>query len=282
MNRTIKIITVLLMGLISGCGNDDNNIRTDDDITGALVSSSGGFSGFVDVDSTTFDDHIPQVAFDGTNYLVVYEEVFSSTDHDIIGALVSPTGTVLSIINIDVTANDDRAPMAAFDGTNYLVVYEENVTSTNHDIIGARVSPAGVVLSYVNIDVSANDDRAPMAAFDGTNYLVVYQETVTSTDHDIIGAQVSQAGAVLVGSPFAIDNTLNDDVAPSIAFNGTNYLVVYQETFTSADHDIIGNRVTPSGVVGLAIAIDTTGFDTVATAVASDGSSYFVVYEEVF
>src|SRR5437867_797083 len=184
MNRTIKIITVLLMGLISGCGND-NNIRTDDDITGALVSSSGGFSGFVDVDSTTFDDHIPQVAFDGTNYLVVYEEVFSSTDHDIIGALVSPTGTVLSIINIDVSANDDRAPMAAFDGTNYLVVYQETVTSSDHDIIEAFVSPAGVPVTPFVIDGSPSDDLAPAVAFDGTNYLVVYQETVTSTDHDI-------------------------------------------------------------------------------------------------
>jgi hypothetical protein len=392
VNRAIKIIAVLLIGLTTSCGEENNiSIRTDDDIAGALVSSSGGFSGFVDVDSSTSDDHIPQVAFDGTNYLVVYEESVTGTDHDIIGALVDPTGAVLSYIEIDVTGNDDRAPRVAFDGTNYLVVYEETVTSTNHDIIGARVDPnpnaVVPVLGYVNIDVSTNDDFAPAVAFDGTNYLVVYQETFTSTDHDIIGAQVSKTGTVLVGSPivingssnddlapavafdtanfnylvvyedgsgsnhdivgtlvdttgapgipfvignasndllapavafdgsnylvvyqetfsstdhdiigaqvsktgtvlvgspFEINMTLNDDVAPSIAFNGTYYLVAYQETFTSADHDIIGNQVTPAGFVGLERDIDTSQFDDIAPAVASDGSNYFVVYEDVF
>ena len=337
MNRTVKIVAVLLMGLISGCGNNDNSVRTDNDISGALVSSSGVLSSFVDVDSSFFDDHIPQVAFDGTNYLVVYEETVTSTDHDIIGALVDPNPSavvpVVDHVNINVSTNDDFAPTVAFDGTNYLIVYQETVTSANHDIIGTLVSPAGVpetpfaidnsinddfapavafdgtnyLVGYVEtvtssdhdiignfvskagvsgtpfvIDGSSNDDIAPAVAFDGTNYLVVYQETVTSTNHDIIGAQVSQVGTVLVGSPFAINTTSSDDVAPSIAFNGANYLVAYQETLTSADHDIIGNRVTPSGVTGTAIAIDTTGFDTVAPAVASDGTNYFVVYEDVF
>jgi len=276
-------MAVLLAGLMSsGCGNDNNNIRTDDDITGSLVSSSGGFSGFVAVDSSFFDDHIPQVAFDGTNYLVVYEEVFSSTDHNIIGALVSPTGMVLSYIEIDVTTNDDRAPRVAFDGTNYLVVYEETVTSTNHDIIGARVdpNPSAVVpvLGYVNIDVSANDDRAPRVAFDGTNYLVVYEETVTSTNHDIIGVFVSPGG--VPGIPFAIDNSTNDDRAPAVTFGGGNYMVVYQETVTGTDHNIIGKQVTPAGSVGSAIAIDTSGSDDRVPAVAFDGTNYLVVYEE--
>jgi hypothetical protein len=183
---------------------------------------------------------------------------------------------------INGSADDDRVPAVAFDGANYLVVYQETFTMTDHDIIGTFVSPSGVPGAPFVIDGSSSDNLVPALAFDGANYLTVYQETFSITDHDIIGARVSPAGAVLPGSPFAIDTTSNDDVAPAVAFNGTNYLVVYQEAFTAADYDIIGNLVTPSGVVGLVIEIDTTGFNDVAPAVASNGSNYFVVYEDVF
>lgn len=79
MNRSIRIITVLLIGLSSGCGENNASVVLSDVI------------GYVDIDtSRSFDDRAPAVAFDGTNYLVAYEEVFSNTDHDAFGALVIP------------------------------------------------------------------------------------------------------------------------------------------------------------------------------------------------
>jgi hypothetical protein len=296
MNRTIKIVAVLLTGLISGCGNN-NDFLTDNDITGALVSSSGGVSPFVNVDSSFNDDHIPQVAFDGTNYLVVYQQNVAVHNNDIIGVFVSSSGSVGIPFAINNSSSDDNAPRVAFDGTNYLVVYEEDATlptasQPNHDIIGTFVSKTGLVGTPFPIDDSLNDDLAPAVAFGGGNYLVVYEEDETlpnalTPNHDIIGKQVTTAG--VVGSAIAIDTSTLDDLAPAVASNGTSYLVVHQRTAMTMPpspsiDNIIGALVDTAGTVlaGSPFNIDVTTNQNVAPAVASDGTNYLVAYQRNF
>ena len=274
--RAITIVTVLLMGLISGCSSNDSP-PTDNDIFGALITSGGVVSTSGGIDQSSHDDHIPQVASDGSNYLVVYERTVTSTNHDIIGALVDPTGLILRYVNIDTSPNDDQAPRVAFDGTNYLVVYERTVTDTDHDIIGARVDPTGTVLGHVSIDVTANDTLNPAVAFDTTNYLVVYEQTVNSANHDIIGTFVTPAGTP--GTPFAINGSSNDDLAAAIAFDGTNYLVVYEDG-TINNHDILGTLVSQVGVPGSPFVIANSFNDLLAPSVAFDTANYMVVYQE--
>ena len=71
--------------------------------------------------------------------------------------------------------NDQRDTAAAFDGTNFLVVWSD--ARHGSDIYGARVRPDGSVL-----DVTGIPDRAwspwpgnkPDVTFDGVNYLVVW------------------------------------------------------------------------------------------------------------
>jgi len=237
---------------------------------------------YVSVAPTSSDDVRPAVAFDGTNYFVVYQETATIDDHNIIGVFVTPAGTLGLAFPIDSSpTNDDLAPAVAFDGTNYLVVYERKVTDTDHDIWGALVDiNSKIVVGPFLIDGSPSDDRAPRVAFDGTNYLVVYQRA-GATDHDIVGTQVATNGSVLAGSPFVIDGSSNDDLAPQVAFDKMNFLVVYQRTYLPTDHDIIGVQVSTSGLPSAPFQINATRFDDLSPAVAFDGRNYLVVYEEV-
>src|SRR5258708_12330619 len=96
-------------------------------------------------------------------------------------------------------------------------------------------------------------------AFDGNNCLVVwYKRTAvvnTMANNDIVGATVAPAGQVSDEIPISVeqdglDNTLG---APSLVFDGTNYLVVWNRVSagagSSVTSDISAARVTPGGGV---------------------------------
>jgi hypothetical protein len=85
----------------------------------------------------------------------------------------------------------------------------------------ARAQSPGNVFAIAN---TANGEMSISAAFDGTNYLVAIQGG--ATHHAAITAQlVSQAGA-LVGSRISIGRTGG---VPWVAFDGTNYLMVWED-----------------------------------------------------
>jgi hypothetical protein len=114
------------------------------------------FTGAKVASSPAFESHFaPAVAFDGTNYLVVWMDG-RGTFYDIYGARLSRAGVVLDQggFAISTAAREQLMPAVAFDGTNYLVTWTDYRSETNSDIYGARVSRAGAVLDPAGIAIS--------------------------------------------------------------------------------------------------------------------------------
>jgi len=257
------------------------------DIYGARVDQAGTFldGASIAISTAGGDQLAPSVAFDGTNYMVVWRDLRDDENISIYGARVTQTGTVLDPSGIVVVqACWPANPAIAFDGTDYLIAWEDYRNASIADIYGARVTQAGVVLDAGGIAISTatNDQIEPSVAFDGANYLVAWTDGRNSSDFDIFGARVSQAGVVLDASGFAISTASDNQYNPSAAFDGTNYLVAWHDYRSSSDYDIYGARVTRAGVVLDAggIAVSTATSDQTNPALSFDGTDYLVVWQD--
>ncbi|MBM7113169.1 TolB family protein [Archangium primigenium] len=221
----------------------------------------------------------PTVAHDGTNYFVVWRDG-RHISNTLYGVRVNSAGTLLDPVGIRLSPTSDgmSSPTVAHDGTNFLVVWVNNAFTLR----GTRVSGAGTVLDPTGIAISTTTSLkyAPALAHDGTNFLVVWQDH-RNNNADIYGARVDGSGAVLDPSGIPISTAASDQMAPAVAHNGTNFLVVWQDA-RSGVFDIYGARVNGAGTVlntnGILISVAVGAQER--PSVAYNGSDFVVVWED--
>ena len=239
----------------------------------------------------------PDVAFDGTNFLVVWTTQLPSRNgaSTIAATRVTPAGEVLDPNGILVPGTDARhiaAPSVAFGGGGYLVAYENGLNVVS----GLRIGTDGVAgapftisdgVSSIPGSVSHTETR-PAVAHNGTTFLVAWEENdvvgdpstgTFVTDINIVGTRVDTTG-VLDPSGRFISQAAGHQVEPDVASNGSEFLVVWADGRSSTQRDVYGARVDGTGNVlePDGIAISTGGGNSVRPAVAFGGSIYLVVW----
>jgi hypothetical protein len=171
-----------------------------EDIYGARVAPSGSLLDPAGIPISTAPglQWYPAVAFGAGQYLVVWGHQ-SSGNLNVYGTRVAGDGTVLDPEGIPIGTGPQYQgdPAIGFDGTNYLVAWTKGPFGSG-DIYCARVAPDGTVLDLASIPVStaAGDQHGVAVEFDGTNYLVAWQDH-RGEDWDVYGARVTPAGQVL-------------------------------------------------------------------------------------
>ena len=267
-----------------------------DDIIGGRLSAGTALDpdGIV-VSAGSNDQSEPSIAFNGTNYLIVWTDFRNAhmRNSDIFGARVSADGaTVLDPAGIHINphaavrfdvSSEDRGAHVASNGANFLVVWSDERDSSFARPYAARVSAAGVLLDTAGLDLSGtNSSQAAdvSVASNGTDYLVVWADNRNSatTLRDIYANRVTSAGVVQDGTGFVVTNSAGFQTEPAIGSNGTNYLVAWRDRVSANKHDVDGARVSTAGVV-----LDVGGF-TISSgpdhntepAVASDGTDFIV------
>lgn len=311
------------------------------DPEGHLLDSAG-----IHVATITFDNlqnycnATPAVAYNGTNYLVVFQDRRSSVETDIYGARVTPSGNVLDPDGIPISTAQGYQwhPCVASNGSDFLVVWQDLRTGTS-DIYGARVDHNGIVLEPDGIAVSSapRSQEFPSVASDGTDYFAVWHDArdSTNTQYDIYGARITADGILLDTNSVAIfvDTAQQTDPSivsdgtdyfivwedwraqvlaimgarvdslanvldpngisisgmpsmmewyPSLAFNGTDYLVVWADDRNGIDPDIYGARVNQSGILldTLNIPISVTNGMKWMPCVTTDGNNFLVAWDD--
>ncbi|ADO73126.1 uncharacterized protein STAUR_5355 [Stigmatella aurantiaca DW4/3-1] len=222
----------------------------------------------------------PSVAFDGTNFLVVFTEYRQSNISPYLrtmgvlvrasdGAVLTPYGLVLS-----TGSRETSRPSVAFDGTNYLAVWEgwtipQNGSSSTYLLHGARVRPSGELVDTTAFPIAPNGYNARLA-YGGGSYLAAWSEGSSGpirVTRFFPGVAQPIASLTLAGSGGS---------TPALAFDGSNFLVVWNE----AGGVLKGKRVSISPWRVLDDTALTLGAEAVSPATVSfDTSSFRISYQ---
>ncbi|HOL30281.1 MAG TPA: hypothetical protein PLH58_08555, partial [Paludibacteraceae bacterium] len=138
--------------------------------------------------------------------------------------------------------------MVVFDGTNYLVVWQD----VEHHLYARFLSPSGnwqgeAVLIATDVIF---DLRPFNVSYSGSNFLVAY----VKSDFGLYGQLLDKSGN-LIGSSFFINNfgITNPQNSSSKEFNmasdGTNYLIVWFNHGGGSSNSILGQFVGKNGTL---------------------------------
>ncbi len=216
----------------------------------------------------------PSIAFDGNNYLVVWQDKRSG-DCDIWGQFISQEGTLVDTnFPICIAENNQVDPEVCFGTGNYLVIWKANKEDTGK-IYGQRVSPSGVLIDTAFTINDWGYGTNPDIAFNDTNFMVIWRDYHDLGKDQVRGRQVSQGG-IPIDTSFLIPVTGSDREWPSIAFSDTNYLVVWSNTDS---FHIYGSLVSTNGVPSDTVfpIIEKNESTMIIPDVASCGENYLVV-----
>lgn len=306
---------------IQGYQNPNSNVTvTNSNVTAQLVSGSTGSLVGLRISSIGRTGGAPSVAFDGTNYMMVWPDDMAShgLNDDLYGQLISTTGQLVgaAFLIAPQIGYQNGGPII-FDGSNYFVVWETRSNSNSGDsadIYGQFITPSGTLLgAAIPISTASHGQRDPAVAFDGTNILVAWTDsrnqsacyTITDTqgthtvcpESDVYGQLVAKSSASTAGSLTGGNFLINASSLPrdgngvSVAFDGTNYFVVILEETTlpnacpasDCKWDLYGQFVTKAGVTtGSKVTISNTAPDHHFQQVVWNGTKYLATWIESF
>jgi hypothetical protein len=204
-------------------------------VFGQFITPSGIMAGSRFTIQTGIDNkHLGSVSFHDTTYLLTYLKGGNHINY-LYGQLISKTGILIGAA-IQISNNYAREVAKAFDGTNYLVAWVEGSGFPNDKVVyGQFLSNTGLLVnSNFIIDVGVGLSDNPMAmAFDGSRYLIAFHEQAMDNNSrwNLYARFVSTAGIVDPTRVTICDSTQNPFL-PSVAFNGTNYLITWVNMFS--------------------------------------------------
>jgi len=129
-----------------------------------------------------------------------------------------------------------------------------------------------------NFDVTKRPNRLidMDIAFDGTNFMAVWVDDENDIKK-IYGSLINTSGETLNDTPFLISSGEVDEIEPSIAFNGKEYMTVW-----SQEGKILGKRISTEGTV-ISSEIEIYSEELISSPViASDGEEYFLTWLKTY
>jgi hypothetical protein len=203
----------------------------------------------------------PDVAFGDSNYLVVWSDGRAASYYRIYAARVTPGGTVLDPIGIQVGPSNNLFhyyPSVAFNGTRFFTVWTYGTSP--YDLMGCFINQDGTLGDTISISKPGNPIYSTRLAFDGTNFLIAWVE-YTGSAFDLKGMMVSGSTGAPIGASFTIASAVQYDNALGLCYRAPDYKISYSALQGSL-YQIFGCFYNPSGQpVGSAFQISNSPYN---------------------
>ncbi len=267
------------------------------DIRGARVRSVDGMlvpPGPFEICIADRSQTEPKVAFNGTNFLVVWKDHWNSpnTGNNIYGSLVHP-GENASVapfgVPISIGTQHQTELSVASDGSDFLVVWRDDRNSGvpwNSQVYGARVDgEQGQVLDASGIVITQGwVSGGPAIAFQGNTYVVVWTAEDLVFGDNVKGRRILPNGMMLDPTPLDIGGLeFSSSATPTLSSNGAGLLALWNESGNS--NSTGGLYATRFIATAEAVAFSGTvrnkrvGAKRASPVLSSNGHDYFLAWK---
>ncbi len=258
-------------------------------VYGQLLDSGGAKIGSeFQVHTYTAHSQIePCVASDGSNYIVAWE-TYATPKYGIYAQYFTGDGTKLfSELQVTSTMTAlSHSPEMAFSGDRYLVVWNgAHATLGNNEIYGQLLGVNGTKIgSEFRVNQDTTDYQLDAAvAYIGSEFMVCWQSCQPlSPTNDIFGQAISTNGSY-IDTEFQVNTyTTVDQEDVAVAYNGTDFLVVWDGAGQDGDSCGIYAQLYNSNREPLGSEFRVNSYTTnsqLDPAVASNGKDFFVAWQ---
>jgi hypothetical protein len=168
----------------------------------------------------------PAVACDGTSCCLLVWEDGPYPNRQIHGLRFGFDGKALDskelVISAANSSNDALGPAVVYDGTDFVVLWAQEMGY--YWVLGARVSPAGVVkdttakyLAHSTSDMG-NAVTTPALAWDGTNLMAVWREY--RSGYSVVAGRFTPDLAALDPNGVELDSNTVSTTVPAVVYDG--------------------------------------------------------------
>jgi lysophospholipase L1-like esterase len=187
---------------------------------------------------------------------------------------LSPTIGSETLLAVEGAAPGDVA--AAFDGTNYLVVWSDST-----DLYGVRTDATGAPLGSVYHSTAPGTQYHPDVAFDSrsASFLVTWTDT-RGGNEDVYGIRVAIDGS-FIGNEIPIDVTpAESQRESSVISGGRQWLVAYASNCCSGSSNINARLVSAGGTLSPVINVSRANGVQGSPSAGWNRKAFFVAWDD--
>ncbi|HEU0008994.1 MAG TPA: hypothetical protein VFT34_04175 [Verrucomicrobiae bacterium] len=288
----------LAPGTPGGIASDGTNFlvaqRGDNGRITAMLVSNGTYA-LLQTTDLGRTGGVPRVAFDGARYLMIWPDV-GAPPADVFGQFISLAGTAIgSPFLIEPDAGVVEAGGLAFDGTNYLAVWEANGGDTNSvsTVHGRLISTTGNLLGpRIQLSEASTAQKYPAVASSRDDFLVIWTgKSETTNAWSVLGRGIGRDGTPAQSVAIS-EAPAQQPWPPAVASDGTNWLALWsRETGPFPVFAVFLSNMWMPMLFGRIVAADLTapapefeirrgGLGTFKPAAIFNGTNYLISWTE--